>query len=530
MRDFENSGRSVVVARHGMAATSHPLSTLAAVNILQSGGNALDAAVAGCAVQGVVEPESTGIGGDCFALIALRGGSKLIAYNGSGRAPAAATTSWYAERGIAKIERCSPHAVTVPGAVEAWSRLLADHGTMGLRELLKPAIELARDGYPIAPRVHRDWTAQAALLRKDENAAGIFLPGGNVPAVGKLHRQPQLAETLAAIAAHGERAFYEGPIAEDMVNYLRGIGGLHTLDDFAATRGEYVQPLHTSFRGYDIWECPPNGQGAIALLILNILSKFEAKDDPLDIDRLHVEVEATRLAYAVRDDFLADSAQADVPVEWMLSETLADNLAKQIDLTRAIDPILRLAPPEHRDTVYIAVVDRDRNAVSFINSIFTNFGACLASANTGVLFHNRGESFALDPHHPNRIAPRKRPLHTIIPGMVTQGERAIMPFGVMGGHYQAMGHAHLISKVLDYGLDLQSAIDLPRLFPHPISGLVETERSLRERYCAELTRRGFKVGSPPAPLGGAQAISIDWENGTLLGGSDPRKDGCALGY
>jgi gamma-glutamyltranspeptidase/glutathione hydrolase len=530
MRDFETSGRSLVVARNGMAATSHPLSTLAAVNILQSGGNALDAAVAACAIQGVVEPESTGIGGDCFALIAPRGGSKLVAYNGSGKAPAAATTNWYAEQGIAKIERQSPHAVTVPGAVEAWSRLLADHGTMSFREVLKPAIDLARVGYPIAPRVCRDWTAQAALLRKDENAAGIFLPGGNVPAVGTIHHQPQLAETLDAIAAHGERAFYEGPIAADMVDYLRSIGGLHTLDDFAATRGEYVQPIQTTFRGYDIWECPPNGQGAIALLILNILSRFEAKGDPLAIDRLHIEVEATRLAYAIRNEFLADQAEADVPVEWMLSQGLADDLASRIDSARALNPLPRCAPPEHRDTVYIAVVDRDRNAVSFINSIFTNFGACLASPKTGVLFHNRGESFVLDPKHRNRIAPRKRPLHTIIPGMVTQADRAVMPFGVMGGHYQAMGHAHLISKVLDYGLDLQSAIDLPRLFPHPISGLLEMERPLREKYGAELARRGFEVGSPPAPIGGAQAIRIDWEHGTLLGGSDPRKDGCALGY
>jgi gamma-glutamyltranspeptidase/glutathione hydrolase len=530
MRDFENSGRSVVVARHGMAATSHPLSTLAAVNILQSGGNALDAAVAACAVQGVVEPGSTGIGGDCFALIALGGRSKLVAYNGSGKAPAAATTDWYAEHDMPKIERCSAHAVTVPGAVEAWSRLLADHGTMSLREVLRPAIAFAQDGYPIAPRVHRDWAAQAALLRKDENAARIFLPDGNVPKIGTIHRQLQLADTLEAIAVNGERAFYEGPVAEDMVSYLRSISGLHTLEDFAATRGEYVQPIHTSFRGYDIWECPPNGQGAIALLILNLLSRFEAKGDPLGVDRLHIEVEATRLAYAIRDDFLADPGQADVPVEWMLSQTLADELAKRIDLAGAIDPIPLQAAPEHRDTVYVAVVDRDRNAVSFINSIFTNFGACLVSPKTGVLFHNRGESFVLDPKHRNRIAPGKRPLHTIIPGMVTQADRAIMPFGIMGGHYQAMGHAHLISKVFDYGLDVQSAIDLPRLFPHPISGLVEMERSLRERYGAELTRRGFKVGSPPAPLGGAQAISIDWENGTLLGGSDSRKDGCALGY
>jgi gamma-glutamyltranspeptidase/glutathione hydrolase len=530
MRDFENGRRSVVVAQNGMAATSHPLSTLTAVNVLQSGGNAVDAAVAACAVQCVVEPASTGIGGDCFALLAPRGSSTVVAFNGSGRAPAAATAAWYAERGIAKIERQSPHAVTVPGAVEAWSRLLSDHGTLTLKELLKPAIEFARDGYPISPRVCRDFTAQAALLAKDANAASIFLPNGDVPAVGTIHRQPQLAETLQAIATHGPRAFYEGPVAGDMVDYLRSLGGLHTLEDFATTRGEYVEPIHTRFRGYDVWECPPNGQGIIALMILNILSRFEAKGDPLAIDRLHIEVEATRLAYAVRNRFLADPAQADVPVEWLLSDTLADDLASRIDLARAIDPLPQFAHPEHRDTVYISVVDKDRNAVSFINSIFTNFGACLASLKTGVLFHNRGESFVLDPNHPNVIAPRKRPLHTIIPGMVTKESRTIMPFGVMGGHYQAMGHAHFISKVLDYGLDLQTAIDLPRLFPQPATGVLEMEKVLRDSVGPELARRGFTIGAPPVAIGGAQAIWIDWEHGTLTGGSDPRKDGCALGY
>jgi gamma-glutamyltranspeptidase/glutathione hydrolase len=530
MRDFENAGRSLVVAQNGMAATSHPLSTLAAINVLQAGGNALDAAIAACAVQCVVEPESTGIGGDCFALLARRGRPDLVAFNGSGRAPAAATTDWYAAQGISRIERQSPHAVTVPGAVEAWSRLLADHGTMNLSELLRPAIAFARDGYPISPRVCRDFTAQAALIAHDANAARIFLPGGKVPAVGTMHCQPQLAETLQAIATHGARAFYEGPVAADMVDYLRSLGGLHTLEDFAATRGEYVQPIATNFRGYDIWECPPNGQGIIALMILNVLSRFQAKGDPLAVDRLHIEVEATRLAYAVRNQFLADQAQVPVPVDWMLSDALADDLAGRIDLSRAIDPLPVYAEPEHRDTVYISVVDRERNAVSFINSIFTNFGACLASPTTGVLFHNRGEGFVLDPDHPNAIAPRKRPLHTIIPGMVTKGERTMMSFGVMGGQYQAMGHAHFISKVLDYGLDLQAAIDLPRLFPQPASGVLEMERVLRESAGPELARRGFNIGAPPVAIGGAQAIWINWENGTLIGASDPRKDGCALGY
>ena len=530
MRDFENGGRSLVVARHGMAATSHPASTLAALDILRAGGNALDAAVAACAVQNVVEPGSTGIGGDCFALIAPKGGAEIVAYNGSGRAPAAATSDWFRENGIAAIERQTPHAVTVPGAVEAWERLLASHGTMSLREVLKPAIAHARDGYAVAPRALRDWIAQRELLARNPAAAAIFLPGGEPPKIGDLHRQPELADTLEAIAEGGAKAFYEGRIAEDMVASLRALGGLHTLEDFAATRGEYVLPIKTTFRGREVWECPPSGQGVIALLILNILSRFKAVGDPLSVDRLMVEVEATRLAYAVRNDFLADPGQSDVPVAWLLSDELADQLAARIDLKAAINPLPKLTPTAHRDTVYISVVDKDRNAVSFINSIFHNFGAGIMSRKTGVLFHNRGESFVLDPKHPNCIAPRKRPLHTIIPGMVTKGGRAVMPFGVMGGHYQAMGHAHLLSRIFDDGLDLQTAIDLPRLFPLPGTAKVQMERALRESVGPEFERRGFEIIAPPAPIGGAQAIWIDWERGTLQGGSDPRKDGCALGY
>lgn len=529
VRNFETSGRSLVVAEHGMAATSHPLSSLAAVDVLRAGGNAMDAAVAACAVQCVVEPASTGIGGDCFALYAPRGGADIVGYNGSGRAPAAANPDWFRENGITKLQRPSPHTVTVPGAVEAWERLLADHGTMSLAELLAPAIGYARDGYPIAPRCWLDWTSQIELLSRDENASRIFLVDGAAPPIGSMHRQPDLADTLQAIAEGGARAFYEGRVAEDMVGYLRGIGGLHTLEDFAATRGEYVTPITTTFRGYVVHECPQNGQGIIALMILNILSRFEAKGDPLSVDRLHLETEATRLAYTVRDRYLAD--HHEMPVEWMLSDALADDLASRIDLSRALPTMPAIeAGAQHRDTVYISVVDKDRNAASFINSVFFSFGAARVSPTTGVVFHNRGESFVLDPSHLNCIGPGKRPLHTIIPGMLTKGDRAVMPFGVMGGHYQAMGHAHLVSKVVDYGLDVQSAIDLPRVFPRLETGVLDVEEPLRNSVGPELARRGFNVVKPAAALGGAQAIWIDHPHGTLLGGSDRRKDGCALGY
>lgn len=344
-----------------------------------------------------------------------------------------------------------------------------------------------------------------------------------------MHRQPELAATLRLIAKNGREAFYTGPVAGDMVAYLRGLGGLHTLEDFAAATGEYVTPISAAFRGCDVFECPPNGQGVIALLILNILSRFEAHGDPQSADRLHLEIEATRLAYAARDLLVADPDMSEVPVADMLSNAWADRLAGMIDLKRARADLPAFDMPLHSDTVYISVVDKDRNAVSFINSVFDSFGSGLVSPRSGVVLHNRGQSFSLDPRHPNAVAPNKRPLHTIIPGMLARGGRAEMPFGVMGGYYQAMGHAHLLTKVLDFGMDLQEAIDLPRIAPVSGTMKVQAEHGLAGETLAELSRRGFELIPATDPIGGAQAIRIDWANGTLLGGSEPRKDGCALG-
>lgn len=529
MRNFEKPTRSVAVSRNTMAATSHPSATLAALQIMEAGGNAMDAAIAACAVQCVVEPGSTGIGGDCFVLYAANGSDKVIAYNGSGRTPAALTAGWFEERGLTAVPRQSPAAVTIPGAIDAWTRLHADHGRLPFGDVLAPAIRFAEEGYAITPRVHRDWSIEENVLAADPTAARIFLPGGRAPAIGEVHRQPELAETLKRIAAGGRAAFYEGPIAQDMVSYLNSLGGLHTMEDFANARGEYVDPVTTDFRGYTIHECPPNGQGIIALLILNILSRFEAKGDPQSPDRLHVEIEATRLAYAARDAWIADPHKADVPVDELLSDALADRLAAMIDLDKALTDLPSFEMPLHRDTVYISVVDRDRNAVSFINSIFDSFGTGLVAPRSGVTLHNRGQSFSLKPGHPNRVAPSKRPLHTIIPGMVTRNGRVEMPFGVMGGYYQALGHAHLISKVLDYGMDMQEAIDLPRVMPTSDGTKVEAESTIDSATKAELERRGFTLSPAQDPLGGAQVIRIDWDNGTLTGASESRKDGIALG-
>ena len=530
MRNFELPGRSRAHASHGMAATSHPLATLAALDVLRAGGNAMDAAVAAGAVQCVVEPQSTGVGGDCFVLYSRGGSDEIVAFNGSGRAPAQATADFFETHGIGAIDPLSPHAVTVPGAVDAWARLIADHGTRTLSELLKPAIAYARDGYPVLDRVANDWARAEAAIRNDPSTTALFMAEGRTLAPGALHRQPKLAATLERIAGEGRDGFYRGPVAEDIVEHLNRRGGLHALSDFAAAQGEYVTPIKTNFRGLDIHQCPPNGQGIIALLQLNILAGLKIENrDPLSLERLHLAIEAARLAYADRDAVLADPARADVPVAALLSRAHADSLRARIRKDRRLEPLPPVSLPAHTDTVYIAVVDKDRNAASFINSLFSSFGTGLMAPRSGVLLHNRGASFVVARGHPNCIAPGKRPLHTIIPGMAVKDRRLVMPFGVMGGQYQAMGHAWFLSNLLDFGLDLQEAIDLPRLFPTP-AGPVEVESGVPAATVEALKRLGHSPVRPDRPVGGGQAIWIDWQSGVLTGASDSRKDGLALGY
>jgi gamma-glutamyltranspeptidase/glutathione hydrolase len=529
MRNLELPGRSPVHATEGMACTSQPLSTQAAIDVLKAGGNALDAAVAACAVQCVIEPGSTGVGGDCFCLYSRGGSAEIIAYNGSGRAPAAASVDWYAERGISKIATESPHAVVVPGAVDAWDRLLADHGTKSLPELLQPAIRYARDGFPVASRCQADIAGAAAKLGRDENAKSIFLPGGAPPRVGQILRQPALAATLERIARNGRDEMYTGETAREMVTTLQAHGGLHTLEDFATARGEYVTPISAMFRDHLVHQCPPNGQGVIALLLLNIMSGIATGDGPITLERIHAEIEAGRLAYAARNAWVADPAMAEVPVGALLSAEYAELLRAAIDPARAQERTAPLDLPRHESTVYITVVDRDRNACSFINTLFNTFGSGICTP-SGVVLTNRGEGFSLDPASPNRIEGGKRPLHTIIPGMVSKGGRVVMPYGVMGGQYQSFGHMQFLTRYFDYGLDIQEAMDAPRFFPNPFEGNVDVESGVPETLRVQLAGMGHRVTRPAKPLGGSQAIWIDWDEGVLTGGSDPRKDGCAMGY
>ncbi len=529
MRDIHFPGRSTVHSINGMCATSHPLAAETAIATLRAGGNAVDAAVAASAVLCVVEPYSTGIGGDCFVLLSKKGGGDVIGLNGSGRAPKAAHVDWYLERGIKEIGLSSIHSVTIPGAIDAWERLLADHGTMELGRVLEPAIGFAEQGFPVSPRIAGDWGLLARRIEKDEGARRHYLIDGRAPRTGEVFKSPALARTLRLIAAKGRKGFYEGPVAEDMVATLNAHGGLHTLDDFAATKANYVEPVRTRYRGRDILEIPPNGQGITALLMLNILERFGLSGlDPNGAERHHLEAEASRLAFEVRDRYVADPDFRAVPVEHMLSAGLADELASRIDPDRALADVKAAAGPVYRDTVYISVVDRDRNAVSFINSLYFGFGAAVVAPECAVTFQNRGAGFTIDPKHPNRIEGGKRPLHTIIPGMMLEGGRATMPFGVMGGAYQPVGHAHLVTNLVDFGMDVQTAIDNPRSFH--VAGRIEVERGVGPTAREGLASLGHEVADAFLPWGGGQAILIDWKEGGLVGGSDPRKDGAAIGY
>ena len=525
MHTFSGPGRSLAIAENGMAATSHPLASKVAIQMLEQGGNAVAAAVAAAVLLGFCEPHMSGIGGDCFALINPGGEDRVIGLNASGAAPAALDSSRLRAAG-AEIDPRSAAAVTVPGAVDGFVKLASDWGRLGLKTCLAPAIHYAEQGVPAAPRVARDWAESAATLQG--RGRDFYLSGGAPLSPGQVFRAPKQAEALRLIATEGRAGFYEGPVAADMVAALTAAGGIHTLDDFAAQEAEYVTPIAGQYRGWDLIELPPNGQGAAAILMANILSGFDlASLDPTGVDRVHLEAEAAKLAYDARNRFVADPAASAPYLDRMLAPGTAAKLAALIDMERAMEAPARLTEAVHRETICLTVVDRDRMAVSLIYSIFDSFGSGLASDRYGILFHNRGAGFTLDAGHPNEAGPGKRPMHTIIPAMLRRGGRIVMPFCVMGGQYQAAGHARFLTNVVDYGLDPQTAIAAPRSFPGDDGLQLETGYGTGVR--AALTARGHAVVTPAVGIGGAQAIRID-ADGTLWGASDPRKDGAALGY
>ncbi|MCY4315492.1 MAG: gamma-glutamyltransferase [Roseovarius sp.] len=525
MRDYQMPGRSTVLALNGMCATSHPLATQTAIDILARGGNAMDAAVAGAVLLGICEPQMTGIGGDCFALFTKPGGSTIHALNGSGRAPAKASAGDLRDRGHATVPVYSPDAVTIPGAIDAFCRMSEEHGKLGLDALLAPAIRHAEDGVPVSPRVAHDWKRAGETL--SGHGRDFFMNDGKPFKTGEIFRAPAQAEVLRRIAANGRTAFYEGEIAEDMVATLNKLGGSHTTGDFAAAACEETAPIRGRYQDIELVEHPPNGQGATAILMLNILSHFDiANMDPLGSPRAHIEAEAAKLAYDARNRIIADPNHT-ARLEFMLSRETAKKLANLIDTGTAMPETVPLAEAIHRDTIYITVVDRDRMAVSLIYSIYHGFGSGIASKKFGILLHNRGAGFCLEESHPNELNGGKRPMHTIIPAMLCDKGIPVMSFGVMGGAYQPNGHARLVSNLRDFGMDPQSAIDAPRSFSD--TGQMKVERGYSDTVRQELADLGHNVGIPDEPIGGAQVIHMR-PDGVLEGASDPRKDGCALGY
>lgn len=467
-----------------------------------------------------------GIGGDCFALLKPAGEERILALNGSGRAPKGLSAAALRDRGWAGIPTESVESVTVPGAIDAFCRLSTDWGRLGLADVLAPAIRYAREGVPVAPRVGVDWAQNADRLRGV--ARRFYLSDGRAPQTGTVFRAPLQAEVLERIAKDGRDGFYLGEVADDMVTSLRALGGTHDLADFAATACRYGDPVSGVFSGYELVEHPPNGQGATAILMLNILGHFDlAGLDQMGAERAHLEAEAAKLAYDARNRFIADPDHT-TRLDHMLSVDTAARLAALIDPARAMPNPPNATEAVHRDTVCITVVDRNRMVVSLIYSIYWAFGSGYASSKYGILFQNRGAGFSLIPGHPNEAAGGKQPMHTIIPGMLRQNGRVILPFGMMGGGYQPTGHVRLVTNLVTYGMDLQAAIDAPRCFAN--GPVMEVERRYSDAVRLALLAKGHAVVAPEGPLGGAQAILIDHATGVLQGASDPRKDGIALGY
>jgi gamma-glutamyltranspeptidase/glutathione hydrolase len=502
-------------------ATSHPTASAVGHAVLQAGGNAVDAALAAHAVLCVCEPGMTGVGGDCFVLYFDAARRQVIALNGSGYAPIGQGSGVPAS----ELQPESGIAVTIPGAVDAWCRLAHDYGSRPLEELFAPAIRLAREGAPVHARVAWDWANEAERLARDPVARRVFLKDGEAPRAGALHAQPLLAETLEAIAARGRAAFYEGGIAEDIVATLRSRGGAHSMDDMADYASFYTTPIETTFAGHRIVECPPNGQGVIALLLLDILGEAAKVLPPRsEADWIHLLAEATKLAYGVRDELLADERHLGETVASLLRPERSRQLARRIGARAS--PLVEVAPPQGGNTTYLCAVDRNGNCISFINSLYDAFGSCIVTPRFGVLLNNRGMCFSTVRGHPNEIGPGKRPLQTIIPGMILDSDDSpVGSFGVMGGHYQAAGHADFVRRLLIEGLDPQQAINAPRTFA--TEGVLRVEPILPEALRLDLTRRGHRLPQWTRPIGGAQAIIRD-ASGTLIAASDPRKDGCAI--
>ena len=518
-----------VVAKNGMVASSQPLATLAGVQTLINGGNAIDAAITTAAVLGVVEPSSIGIGGDAFCLFYSAKEKKIKALDASGRSPYAASLDFCRSKGFKEMPQRGIHSVTVPGAVHGWATLLNNFGKKKLVDVLQAAIAYAEDGFPVAELTAEQWKESEARLKADEGAVVNYLIDGRTPRAGEVFRNPRMAATLKRIAAEGPNYFYQGEIAKKLVQCSERLGGVFTLRDFAEHRSDWVEPISATYRGYDIYEVPPATQAFVALEMLKILEGFDLKSaGAQSADALHLMIEAKKLAFADRDTHLADRDHMKVSVESLFSPKRAEALRRQIETSRAAGEYN--PAPTGTNTEYVAAADREGNLVSFIQSNFMGFGSGVVEPDTAIILQNRGHLFSVQQDHPNCIGSHKRCMHTLMPGLMMREGKPYAAVGLKGGHVQPQVQVQIISNLVDFGMTPQQAIAAPR-FNHIEAAKVGLEPEILPEVKEELQRRGHQiVGGNPESFGGAHAIIIDSACGAFVGGSDPRKGGCALGF
>ena len=533
-REWKNAAqRSVMMGRHGMVAASQPLAALAGYKILLKGGNAVDAAIAMVSTLSVVEPYNAGLGGDAFALIYLSGQKQPIGMNASGRAPYRARIESFKERGLEQIPERGIFSVTVPGALHGWAQALERYGTLKLSDVFEDAIHIAEEGFPVTEVISGEWKEAEKLLLLSENSSRTFLIDGKAPRPGQIFINRDLARTYQEIASDDVRVFYEGKICDAMIAVSESSGGLLSHQDFRDHTTTWVEPISTDYRGYTVYELPPNGQGVTALQMLNVLEGYDIKslghNSP---EYLHLLIEAKKAAFSDRDQFITDPEFEKIPIDHLLSKEYAREIRHRIGRDKANAPSSFTVPERGSETVYLTAVDKNRNAVSFISSLFMAFGSGVVAGRTGIALQNRGKSFSLDPKHKNKIEPHKRPLHTIIPGMLFKDGEFLMSFGVMGADMQPQGHVQFLINLIDFGMNLQEAIDAPRA-RHLKDMEVYLEDGILEETASALAGRGHQIVrkfSPINQVGGGQAVYLHHAENVLLGASDRRKDGCALGY
>jgi gamma-glutamyltranspeptidase/glutathione hydrolase len=533
-REWDNAAqRSVAMGQRGMVASSQQLATLAGYHTMLKGGNAVDAAVAMVSTLSVVEPFSVGIGGDAFALIYLAEENKILGMNASGRTPYEADLEWFHKRGLKEIPLRGISSVSVPGALHGWAEAVARYGKLKLGDVLEDAIFYASHGFPVTEVIAGEWQHFEGVLQNDRTAADTYLVNGKAPQSGQVFINKDLSETYRKVAEGGIDAFYRGEIGDAIVKYIRRQDGLVSQKDFEDHTTTWVEPITADYRGYHIYELPPNSQGITAIQMLNILEGYDVAgmghNSP---EYLHHLIEAKKIAFSDRNSWVVDPEFEDIPLDRLLSKTYAEQCRKTIHGEKTKEPFSRAGKDTHSDTVYVAAVDEHRNAVSFISSLYLPFGSGMVVDGTGIILQNRGSSFSLDPQHPNRLEPHKRPLHTIIPGMVFKDGKFLMCFGVMGGDMQPQGHTQLLMNLIDFDMNLQEAVDAPRI-RHIDGQGVYIEKGIPESVALKLQEKGHQVArsvSPVNEVGGGQAIYLDNNQNVLQGASDRRKDGVAIAF